>query len=176
MAIAILAGGLSARMGRDKARLRFGGRTLLGHVRAAAGATGWPVRVIRKDLVPRCGPLGGVFTALKTTRAEAVLFLACDMPFVTPALLEDIVGKLGRERRAVFAEMDHAAGFPFVIRADALPVIGRQLADKVYSLQRLAAALRARRVRVPGSGQGELQNINTPAEWLALRPKDFPTA
>lgn len=54
----ILAGGLSARMGRDKARLRLRGRTLLAWVRAAARATGWPVRVIRRDLVPRCGPLG----------------------------------------------------------------------------------------------------------------------
>ena len=85
--VCILAGGLSSRMGRDKARLRLNGRTLLAQVRDAAQTLGCPVRVIRRDLVTRCGPLGGVFTALKTSRAEAVLFLACDMPFVSPELL-----------------------------------------------------------------------------------------
>lgn len=171
MAIAILAGGMSTRMGRDKARLRFGRRTLLGHVRAAAEATGWPVRVVRKDLVPRCGPLGGIYTALKSTRAEAVLFLACDMPFVSEKLLKSVVSKLGRDWPAAFAVTDDGAGFPFAIRADALPVIERQLVDKVYSLQRLAAVLRARRVRVSGVCKHELQNINTPEEWLECQKR-----
>ena len=86
VSVSILAGGLSSRLGRDKARVRLGRRTLLAHVRRAAKELGLPVRVIRRDLVPRCGPLGGVFTALKTSRADAELFLACDMPFVSASL------------------------------------------------------------------------------------------
>lgn len=156
-------------MGRDKAKLRFGGKTLLGHVRTVAKATGWPVRVIRKDLVPRCGPLGGIVTALRTSRAEAELFLACDMPFVSVELLKSVVSKLSQGRRAAFGATDDGAGFPLVIRTEALPVVERQLADKVYSLQRLAAALGALRVRVSKSHQGELRNINTPEEWLECR-------
>src|SRR5262245_53027899 len=62
---AILAGGRSSRMGRDKSRLRVGRRTMLTHAKQAAQALGLPVRVIRRDIVPRCGPLGGVLTALK---------------------------------------------------------------------------------------------------------------
>src|SRR5688500_2993407 len=73
--VCILAGGLSTRMGRAKARLRLGNRTLLGWVRRNAAALGLPVRVIRRDLVRRCGPLGGIYSALKTTKAFAVLFL-----------------------------------------------------------------------------------------------------
>ena len=38
----ILAGGRSRRMGGDKARLRLGRRTLLGHARALAAALGLP--------------------------------------------------------------------------------------------------------------------------------------
>ena len=91
--ICILAGGLSTRMGRDKANLRIGGRTLLAHIRSTAKALGLPVRVIRCDLVPRCGPLGGIYTALKTTAADAVLFLACDMPCVTETLLQTVLRK-----------------------------------------------------------------------------------
>src|ERR1700733_13460686 len=94
--ICILAGGLSRRMGKDKARLRLGQRTMLALIRAQARATGLPVRVIRRDAVPRCGPLGGIVAALKTTRVEAVLFLACDMPFVTAELLEWVLKQSNR--------------------------------------------------------------------------------
>ena len=64
--VCILAGGRSRRMGRDKARLRLGGVSLLARLKGLARALRLPARVIRRDAVPRCGPLGGIFTALKT--------------------------------------------------------------------------------------------------------------
>jgi len=157
-------------MGRDKAKLLFRGKTLLGHVRAAAKATGWPVRVIRRDLVERCGPLGGIYTALKTSRADAELFLACDMPFVSAELLKRLIAQLSSKRAAVFAVSGEDAGFPFVIRANALPVIEDQMVKRAFSLQKLAAALKARRVRISKARQAELRNINTPEEWKILEP------
>src|SRR5216117_1095232 len=123
VAISILAGGRSTRMGRNKARLPFGQRSLLEHVRAVARKAGRPVRVIRRDLVPRCGPLGGIYTALKTSRAEVELFLACDMPFVSTALLSKLVSNLGPKRDAVFATFDGTAGFPFLMRVSTLPIV-----------------------------------------------------
>ena len=72
---------------------------MLGHVRAAAKATGWPVRVIRRDLVERCGPLGGIYTALKTSEAAVEVFLACDMPFVSTELLRQLVAQLSAKWR-----------------------------------------------------------------------------
>src|SRR5690349_6523011 len=89
--VCILAGGLSTRMGGDKARLRLGRRTMLSIIRGTASDLGVPVRIIRKDLIARCGPLGGLLTGLKTTRADAVLFLACDMPLISRALLHKII-------------------------------------------------------------------------------------
>ena len=171
VAISILAGGLSTRMGRDKAALRFRGKTLLGHVRAAAKATGWPVRVIRRDLVERCGPLGGIYTALKTSEAAVEVFLACDMPFVSTELVRRLVAQLSAKRAAVFAVSGLEAGFPLVIRVDALPVIESQMEIRAFSLQKLAVALKARRVRISKVRQGELRNINTPDEWQALALK-----
>src|SRR5438034_10314023 len=103
--ICILAGGRSRRMGRDKTRLRLGSKTMLGHVRAAARATGFPVRIIRRDTLPprrgpsalaglRHGPLAGIYTALKTTQGEFVLFLAADMPFISPKLIALLLAQL----------------------------------------------------------------------------------
>jgi molybdopterin-guanine dinucleotide biosynthesis protein A len=162
--ICILAGGLSTRMGRDKSRLRLGSRTLAGHARHAASALGVPVRVVRRDIVPRCGPLGGVWTALQRTRADAVLFLACDMPWVSAALLRRVMRRLRAKDRAVFVATGRRAGFPFAVRREALPLVGEQLAARDHSLQALARGLGARLVLVPARWRAQLRNLNTPEE------------
>jgi len=158
--IAILAGGLSTRMGRDKARLRLGGRTLLAHVKAAARQTGLPVRVIRRDLVPRCGPLGGVYTALKTTAAEAVLLLACDMPFVTAPLLARLVSRLRPRTQAVFCATKDGTGFPFLVRTRALPRVEEQIRRRRFSLQLLTARLKAAQFRPAPGLAANLFNVD----------------
>lgn len=169
--ISILAGGRSSRMGRDKARLRVAGKSLLGYVRSIARKTGWPVRVIRRDAVARCGPLGGIYTALTKSRAEAHVFLACDMPFVSSDLLTTLATRLSLspKEEAVFATLDGTVGFPFCIRATALPVVEKQIREKRFSLQSLAGVLRAKLLRVPKRRAVELFNVNTPAEWLVAR-------
>jgi molybdenum cofactor guanylyltransferase len=167
--ICILAGGLSTRMGRDKSRVAFKGRTLLAHVRLMASKLEKPVRVIRRDLVPRCGPLGGVFTALTKSRADSVLFLACDMPFVSAGLLHELETRLSPKRQAIFAVLDGVAGFPFIVRRQALAVVEQQIARKEFSLQKLAAALDARLWTIPKRRQEELRNLNSPGDLRAVR-------
>ena len=169
--ICILAGGRSARLGRDKSRLRLGRRTLLGEIRFRAGQLGLRVRITRRDLVPRCGPLGGIVTALRTTRADAVLFLSCDMPFVTTALLRQLLPRATTTTRTRFVHGGHGVGFPFVIPRDCLPVVERQVKAGEFSLQRLAAVLRGRRLRVSPRRAGQLFNINTPADWQIARAR-----
>src|SRR5258705_5123572 len=136
--ICILAGGLSARMGREKARIRLGRRTLLGHVRNTAQKLGIDVRVIRKDLVPRCGPLGGIYSGLKTSRHAAEVFLSCDMPFVTPELLRRIVRAAG----PMFVEHDGLAGFPLMLSTENLGMIQNEIRAGRLSLQNLARRLK----------------------------------
>ena len=152
-------------MGRDKARLRLGRRTLLGHVRALAGETGLRVRIVRRDLVPRCGPLGGVYTALKRSRAEAVLFLSCDMPFISRELVAKLLTRFEARREALFVEAEGTVGFPFVLPPAALPVVAAQVAAKRFSLQALAAALPARRLKLRRAEAGQLFNVNTPEDF-----------
>jgi molybdopterin-guanine dinucleotide biosynthesis protein A len=167
--ICILAGGLSSRMGRDKAKLRFGRTTLLTHIRKTAKTTQLPVRVIRRDFVPRCGPLGGIYTALKTTSSEAILFLACDMPNVSGAFLEKLlqISKHGRE--SVFVWNEGVAGFPFVLNHDALSTVEKLLAEEKFSLQTLAQKLHAKKFRATGTFRSAVLNINTPDDWARLK-------
>jgi molybdopterin-guanine dinucleotide biosynthesis protein A len=162
--ICILAGGLSARMGRDKRSLRWRGKSLLQQVRGAARQAPWPARVIRRDIIPRCGPLGGVYTALKTTRYDAILFLACDMPFIS----SELIGRFLKLKGPAFAHGAEGAGFPFLLPRTALSLVEKQLAVRRYSLQALAKRCRARKVRAP-KGTHELFNVNTPRDWKLAR-------
>ena len=98
---AVLAGGRSSRMGRDKALLDFGGRPLIEHAVALLRAVGAePVIAgaradlsafapVLEDLHPGCGPLSGIEAALTDAQgrgAEQVLFLPVDLPLLPPAL------------------------------------------------------------------------------------------
>ena len=138
---------------------------MLGQIRATARATAWPVRVIRRDIVPRCGPMGGVYTALKTTRKEAVLFLACDAPFVSIQLLDRLVQKFQAARGAWFIAHQGRVGFPFLLPTRSLTVVARQLERGEFSLQSLAVEVKGKRFSLPRSMRLQLQNVNTPEEW-----------
>src|SRR2546430_16860710 len=109
MGICIRAGGLSRRMGRNKASIRIGGLTLLRRVRKTAAELELPIRIIRRDLVPRCGPLGGIYTGLITSRAAAELFLACDMPFVEAEFLKSLIDHFSKCGRPVFTRLNGVA-------------------------------------------------------------------
>jgi len=165
----ILAGGRSSRMGRDKARIVVAGRTLLQHVRAQAAATGKPVRTIRTDLVPRCGPLGGIVTGLTRARSGWCMFLTCDMPLVTPRLLAELRRKAKQSGRPVFVRTAKGYGFPLVLRAGDRSRVGELIAAGQRSLQQLARVVGARALRLPAARRGELSNANTPADLVALR-------
>ena len=167
--VCILAGGLSSRMGCDKSRIHLHGLTLAGHVRRLVRPLRLPVRTIRKDLVPRCGPLGGVHTALATTQADAVLFLSCDMPFISTRLLKDLISRYNRSKTAVFMAGDGWVGFPFLLPRAALAQVEGQLSHSRYALWQLALALEAQAVHGRGNVRRQLFNINTPEDLKFAR-------
>jgi molybdopterin-guanine dinucleotide biosynthesis protein A len=121
--------------------------------------------MIRKDLVPRCGPLGGIYTALKTSRSRAEMFLACDMPFVSVCLLRRLFKFWELRGGPVFMSTGRRPGFPFLLPVEALPQIEAQIAKKEFSLQDLALGLEAGLLRARLEEKRELFNINTPADW-----------
>src|SRR5215204_553972 len=99
---AILAGGRATRFGgRDKSALVVGGRSILDRqveelaqvaddvmlvVGEEAPSPRSDLRLVR-DRVSGYGPLGGLDAALAAARHDALLVVACDMPFITARLL-----------------------------------------------------------------------------------------
>ena len=165
----ILAGGKSSRMGRDKSRIRLGRRTLLGYARAAVADAGLKPRVVAADLKPGLGPLGGIATALRSARHSRVLFVGCDMPFLTGGMIDKFLGATTDGAGSIFTQHKRGAGFPFMLPRADLAVVERQIARGVLSLQRLARRLKARSWQPPSGSEPELFNINTPADLAEAR-------
>ena len=106
-AAAVLAGGASRRMGRDKATLRVGGVELAALVLAAAAQVadpvvlvapeGHPARRVAAPAVadPGLGPLAALAAALDALEAEHVLVLAADHPGLRVPLLARLVALAG---------------------------------------------------------------------------------
>lgn len=99
----ILCGGLSRRMGTDKAVLDVGGTTLLSRVIARLETVADPLilatgaqRVAHErctsvaDTVRRRGPLGGLVAALQVAPHELSAVVAVDMPDCDAALLREL--------------------------------------------------------------------------------------
>jgi molybdopterin-guanine dinucleotide biosynthesis protein A len=101
LTIAILAGGQSQRMGKDKANMLFQGRNIVRRIiERLEGLKGEIIiigSVIKEgmdpgvrmltDFFPNHGPLGGLHTALIGASNPVLACVACDMPFVNPDLI-----------------------------------------------------------------------------------------
>lgn len=182
MALILLAGGASRRMGSPKALLPMAGTTLaawqverLGGAFAetlvATGpasplpATLEPLRVV--DGRPGAGPLAGIEAGLSATRREWAFCLACDVPLVT----------LEVARRLALAAAGHQAAVPraagrahptcAVYSRRALPRLRQALERGERRLTVVAGELDV--VWVEGVAEDLLTNLNTPADLDRLR-------
>jgi molybdenum cofactor guanylyltransferase len=176
----VLVGGASRRMGRDKALLPLGTRTMVeeiaARVRGAAGKVtligapekyghlGFPVVA---DQVQNCGPLGGLYTALRLTDADWNVLVACDMPHVTEAFLKQLI-EAAEETDAdcLVPEMNGKIDPLCAVYHRRLVTAAESAINrKLFKMQDFVSTLRA--FYWPLTDPAPLVNVNTPAEWSA---------
>jgi molybdopterin-guanine dinucleotide biosynthesis protein A len=172
----VLAGGRSSRMGRDKALLPFRGGALAESVaRAVEMAAGTVVIVGRTelagyaaiaDLYPGEGPLGGIVTALRNSRADWNLIAACDMPALTPGFLAELLD--AAEEADVDALLPVGpSGDPeplcAVYHRRALRAIGEAFEGGIRKVTEALEGLDA--AGYPVAEIKQFQNVNTPEDW-----------
>jgi len=101
----VLVGGQSLRFGRNKALEIFQGERLIDRQVRKVQTLFPEVLVITnkiedylhlevtilRDVIPGLGPLGGIYTGLLFARGESVFVTACDMPFLQPAVVRQMM-------------------------------------------------------------------------------------
>lgn len=104
MTAAVLCGGKSSRMGRAKAFLPYGGKTLIEHRLATIKDLFAEVVMVAnepesysqlrvnvvKDIIPNRGPLVAILSALLVSQYEHTFVIACDMPLIDNRLIREM--------------------------------------------------------------------------------------
>ncbi|HZT77059.1 MAG TPA: molybdenum cofactor guanylyltransferase [Vicinamibacterales bacterium] len=171
---AILAGGRATRFGgRDKSALVVDGRTILDRQLAMLADVADEVQVVREDLVPDRGPLGGVHTALTRARHDLLFVLACDMPHVTAPFASYLLSIADAWDLVVPRTERGYHPLCAVYRRSCLPAIARRLAERHLKMTALFSDVRVREVSGEdvdrfGDRDWLLANVNTPAELAGL--------
>lgn len=154
-------------MGRDKSKLLLGSKTFLQRITETARQLGFPVEQIFDDIIPRCGPLSGIYSAFARSRCDAGLFLSCDMPLIRSDLLRDLLAEAGEIPEATFTIGEGGVGFPFVLPRSAESTVLRRIRDGEVSLQGLSRALESRRNSPSAAIRDQLLNVNTTSDYEA---------
>ncbi len=177
-------------MGRkNKALLEIGGRSLLADVIdrlrplfgeimiiAAGGqeyaSFGLPVH---RDVRPGSGSLGGILTALSRSSEALTFCVACDMPFLNPAVVSLLLGRAGEGWEAVVPRLREGLEPLCAVYAVSLvPRIEEVLDGGERRIRRVLEGSRVlylgeEELRVPDPELLSFFNVNTPADLERAR-------
>jgi molybdopterin-guanine dinucleotide biosynthesis protein A len=186
-ACGILAGGASRRMGQNKALLPFRGKPLLRHqldllsplfpeilisANDAAPYSPFGHRVV-PDLFTEPCSLSGIHALLKAAAAPRVFVVACDLPFLNPALVGMLLERPGD---VVVPESDRGLEPLHAIYSQScLPAIERAAADGRWKVTSFYDGVAVEFVRVRDrewrvDGRSPFTNANTPDDWKSVEP------
>ncbi len=146
----VLAGGLSTRMGRDKATLAYRGKPLVVHaLERMSGIVSEPRIVgLRSDLDsyarvvpdrhPGIGPLGGLEAALASSDAELNLFLPVDLPLLPTSFLFELLQRACLTGAVATIPLVNGMPQPLVAvyRRALLPFLEEAIERKEYKVMR----------------------------------------
>ena len=124
------------------------------------------------DLVRDCGPLGGIFTALKMSKTKYIFVTPCDAPNITREFIAELYKNLTDDDICLLP----------VFNGSVQPLIGiyktccadeieRALNEKIYSVKKFLSRLKVHYVNFGEEWQDVFRNINTQKEykeWLNL--------
>ena len=183
---AVLAGGESRRFGRNKALETLKGVRLIDRAVTHLAALCDPVMIVANDLspyvdlnallvrdvVPRFGPLGGIYTALYFSPHPWVFVRATDMPFLEPPLAQALLSLTQNPRLDVIVLKKDQAFEPLMAlyHVRCLPHIRRCMEGdqrQVISFYRRVHvhAVEESQWRAYDPEGVSLWNVNTPEDW-----------
>lgn len=187
LSAAILCGGKSIRMGKDKARLSLDGREFLQRIEQglsgmdevllSVGEDGSYRKTGSKHVTDQftgCGPLAGIHAALRACRNQVLFVVTCDMPFADGRIAEDLYPYLSEGTDIVIpvGEDGHRHVLCGLYRKRTVAELEECLEKGMLKVRDVldGANLKVRYVPVRAIADGErkMMNINTPEEYRRM--------
>ena len=182
----VLAGGKSKRMGTDKRHLSVHGKPLLDRVLSVlldvfpevllvlaeedVPRRDERIRIVT-DLVPGCATVGGLYTGLSCARYPRVFVVACDMPFLNPAVIELFSQKVEATDIVLAQLVNGLQPLHGLYSKTCLPFLEKMIEARELRLQNIADKQGLTVHRIPESEFKSLDpqllsflNLNSPAD------------
>jgi molybdenum cofactor guanylyltransferase len=182
----ILAGGQSSRMGKEKGLIEWKGKTLIEYAIAVLSpicenilisanndhfdSLGYPVI---EDLIPGCGPMGGIFSALTRSETRNNLVIPSDTPFVTQEVYQYLMSHEGSFD--VIVPVDHDSFYQplcAVYSRSVLPAMEMQINERILGFTPLLNKVEIKAVHLYMTmgfyHTKTFYNINSPADLEAI--------
>lgn len=187
---AVLAGGASRRMGRDKRFMPIQGSPLLFRVLSALELCTHSQMIIANDAhhpmfatiqlpiirddIPDKGSLGGLYTAITHGPTEWIVCVAADMPLLNAELILMMIQKIDNPYDVILPVVDgHPQGFHAIYRKTSRSVIYQQMEKNNLRVQDIFSHLRVCEIDEDTSRQYDTHlksfvNLNSPEDIQSL--------
>lgn len=180
---AILAGGKSSRMGRDKALLEFDGTNFIKKI--SEELSGFEEKIIARgnasgieqvdwavvpDIYKEIGPIGGLHAVLSTCQSDAMFFVSCDMPLLQRNLVDYLCSFMDKETDAVISVSEDGRVHPLcgIYNKSVKDILEEQIQSGNYRMMALLDRLQVKYVKISSKEERQLSNINTPIDYIHL--------
>jgi len=184
----LLAGGTGKRMGGVEKGLlcKYGKKTLAengceilrpvtNQIIVSANTTGYEFLniPIYSDIIPNCGPLGGIITGLSFSKTKWNIILATDIPLV-PSELFSLLLKNTNGSSVVLPEhngiLQTVCG---LYSTSCLPVLKQCLSRNIQKMKDVVSLCRFQKIKIPNAVSWNSEhlfwNVNTPEDWKNIQ-------
>ena len=185
----ILAGGQSSRMRKDKVFLTLDGKTFLDHIveqlsgfeeilLSVDSADKYDCKNLERvtDMYPNCGPISGLYSALRSCRSDYLLVLCCDIPLFTKDLAQYMSTFVDDYHDAFVLITREKYVLPLcaIYKKQAADILETQIKNGINRPLHALEKMRVRHIPLCDSvfEDDTVRGVNTPDEYAALLQRD----
>ena len=185
----IFAGGLSSRMGSDKAFLDYAGKPMIKHMADTIGqdkkiyvSVSDTIKsnrckdilgagcIMLEDEIKEYGPMEGLYQLLNSCTEDALFVIAVDMPLITKEFIESVVSHYNNEDVFVLSAGERIHPLCGIYSKRILPIISDLRQQYIHKIMRIYDKCKTTITDVQKIGFSEdiLVNINTKEDYERL--------
>lgn len=173
----ILAGGKSSRMGKHKGFCTLNQEAFIPliakclrpfshEIMLVSGIQAYDTFGLKRiaDSYPGKGPIAGIHAALEYTSTENNIIVSCDIPSITPHLIQRLLDEDDGQEVILLATEENSMPLIALYKKSSLNHFKNKLANNELKLRDALKGLKVKRVQVDKEEEKFLVNINTPQQ------------